>query len=73
MLTCESPHIYRCKWCRQKVYKSKYNKITRDGNFTRGFGPRRVLHPSGSDSGVKIHPRVRPKPDPKHYGCGCGF
>jgi hypothetical protein len=45
----------------------------RDGNFTRGFGPRRVLHPSGSGSGVKIHPRVRPKPDPKHYGCGCGF
>ena len=42
--------------------------MARDGNFTGKPETRRVW-----GMGEDFDPRVRPTPDPKFYGCGCGF
>jgi hypothetical protein len=40
------------------------SSVSRDGNFTRGFGYPRISDPLVSGSGPKFNPRVSPIPDP---------
>jgi hypothetical protein len=40
------------------------SSVSRDGNFTRGFGYPRISDPLVSGSGTKFNPRVSPIPDP---------
>jgi hypothetical protein len=49
---------------RQHSMHNVQTHVSRDDNFTRGFGYPQISDPLDSGSGTKFNPRVSPIPDP---------